>query len=242
MPPTAFVLVHSPICGPDTWWPVAEALSAMDNHAVVPDLGIGGRAPYWRSHTRSVVRGIADEVAPGTPIVLAAHSGAGQLLGVLGLVLHDVGFRVAAYVLADAGLPPDGESRLQQLEREAPDFAAELRQHFGAGGSFPSWTDATLEGLIPDDARRARLLAGVRQLPFEYWEEIIPSAPEWPEAPVGVLLFSGSYEATAQAARQRQWPLRRLSANNHFLPLSDENAVAEELVVLAEDLSAAPAK
>jgi hypothetical protein len=232
----AFVLIHGPICGPDTWWPVAEALGGGGTETVVPVLEASGTAPFWRSHTRSIVHSIAQEVPPGVPLVLVAHDGAGQLLGVLGLVLRDVGYRVASYILADAGLPPENESRLDQLETMAPDLAAELRDHLDAGGSFPNWTDASLRSLIPDTERRHRLLAGVRPPPYAFWEEMIPRAGGWPEAPVGVLLFSRSYEGTARAARERGWPLRRLSANNHFLCLTDENAVAEELIVLADDL------
>ena len=233
----AFVLIHGPICGPDTWWPVADTLRAGGIQTVVPPLTADGAAPYWRSHTRSIVHGIANEVPPGMPLVLVAHDGAGQLLGMLGLVLGDVGYRIVSYILADAGLPPNDQSRLEQLEMAAPELAAELRQQLAAGGRFPTWTDASLQPLIPDSERRQRLLAGVRQPPDSFWTETIPRADAWPEAPVGVLLFSRSYEATARAARERQWPLRRLSATNHFLCLSDENAVAEELVVLADDLT-----
>lgn len=237
--PTAFVLIHSPICGPDTWVPVADSLRAEGTHVVVPDLDVSGNPAFWRAQTRNIVRSIAEHVPPGVPLVLVAHSGAGQLLGVSGLVLHDVGYRVDSYILADAGLPPDNESRLDQLEREAPESAAELRRHLDAGGRFPDWGDSALRALVPDEARRRRLIAGLRQLPYDYWRESIPRAAEWPEAPVGVLLFSGSYEATARAAHERGWPLRRLSANNHFLALTDEHAVAEEVVVLADDLTAA---
>jgi hypothetical protein len=233
----AFVLIHGPICGPDTWWPVAESLAANGFQTVVPTLEADGSVPYWRSHTRSIVHSIANEVTPGVPLVLVAHNGSGQLLGVLGLVLRDVGYHVASYILADAGLPPNNQSRLEQLEVVAPDFAAELRQHLAAGGRFPNWTDVSLQPLIPDTERRDRLLAGVRQAPDAFWRETIPRAVQWPEAPVGVLLFSRSYEGTARVAHERRWPLRRLSANNHFLCLSDEHAVAEELVVLADDLT-----
>jgi hypothetical protein len=233
--PAAFVLIHSPICGPDTWEPVAEILAADGAQVVVPNLNVD-EAPFWRAHTRSVVRSIAKEVPGGVPLVLVAHSSAGQLLGVLGLVLRDVGYQVASYILADAGLPPENQSRLEQLDAVAPDLAGELREHFAAGGSYPNWSDAALRPLVPDSQRRRRLLAGVRQPPYAFWEETIPSAGDWPDAAVGVLLFSRSYEATARAAREHGWPLRRLSANNHFLGLTDEYAVAEELLVLADDL------
>src|SRR5918996_6064067 len=46
---TAFVLIHGPICGPDTWWPVADALGAGGTATVVPALEAHGTAPYWRS-------------------------------------------------------------------------------------------------------------------------------------------------------------------------------------------------
>ena len=233
--PTAFVLIHSPICGPDTWEPVAEIIAADGAQVVVPNLNVD-EAPFWRSHTRSIVRTIAKEVPGGMPLVLVAHSSAGQLLGVLGLVLRDVGYQVASYILADAGLPPQNQSRLEQLDMVAPELASELREHFAAGGSYPNWSDAALRPLVPDTERRQRLLAGVRQPPFDFWDETIPSAGDWPDAAVGVLLFSRSYEATARAAREHGWPLRRLSANNHFLCLTDEYAVAEELLVLADDL------
>jgi hypothetical protein len=233
--PAAFVLIHSPICGPDTWEPVAEILAADGAQVVVPHLAVDD-APFWRSHTRSIVRSIAKEVPGGTPLVLVAHSSAGQLLGVLGLVLRDVGYQVISYILADAGLPPQNQSRLEQLDTVAPELASELRQHFAAGGSYPNWSDAALRPLVPDNQRRRRLLEGVRQPPYAFWEETIPSAGDWPDAAVGVLLFSRSYEATARAAREHGWPLRRLAANNHFLSLTDESAVAEELLVLADEL------
>jgi hypothetical protein len=207
---------------------------------VVPSLDVG-EAPFWRSHTRGIVRTIAKEVPAGVPLVLVAHSSAGQLLGVLGLVLRDVEYQVGSYILADAGLPPENQSRLEQLDRVAPELAVELRQHFAAGGSYPNWSDAALRPLVPNDQRRHRLLAGVRQPPYAFWEETIPSAGGWPDAAVGVLLFSRSYEATARAAREHGWPLRRLSANNHFLCLADEHAVAEELLVLADDLTSSSA-
>jgi hypothetical protein len=233
--PAAFVLIHSPICGPDTWEPVAEIIAADGAQVVVPNLNVD-EAPFWRAHTRSVVRSIAKEVPGGMPLVLVAHSSAGQLLGVLGLVLRDVGYEVGSYILADAGLPPQNQSRLEQLDAVAPELASELREHFAAGGSYPNWSDAALRPLVPDSQRRRRLLAGVRQPPYAFWEETIPSAGDWPDAAVGVLLFSRSYEATARAAQEHGWPLRRLSANNHFLSLTDEYAVAEELLVLADDL------
>lgn len=232
----AFVLVHSPIVGPDTWEPVAQVLRSRQAHVVVPELVDDGSPPFWRQHARCVVRRIAEDVEPGLQLVLVAHSGAGQLLGVLGPVLRDAGYQVAAHILADAGLPPEGLSRLEQLERETPQFADELRALFEDGQRFPVWSDEALAPLVPDAERRAQLLGGVRQLPPPYWEEQIPTALDWPDAPVGALIFSASYDATVRAAREQQWPVRIIDDDNHFVALADEERVADELLALTQIL------
>lgn len=232
----AFVLVHSPIAGAGTWEPVAELLSDRGQVVTVPLLTDDGAPPFWRQHTRCVVRGIAEAVEPGLPLVLVAHSGAGQLLGVLGPVLRDAGYDVAAEILADAGLPPDGRSRLQQLDDSAPDLADQVRSLLEEGVGYPSWTDEDLAPLVPDDERRARLLAEVRPPPPAYWVEEIPTAVDWPDAPVGALVFSSAYAPTLEAATDNGWPARQLDVDNHLLPLTDEARVVDELLTLTDQL------
>lgn len=107
---------------------------------------------------------------------------------------------------------------------------------FAAGGRFPSWPDELLATLVPDDERRARLSAGVRQLPPAYWTEPIPDNPTWPDAPCGVLLLSAGYEPTAAAADHAGWPLRRLDVANHFFLLAEPAAVTDELLALHQTL------
>ena len=231
----AFLLVHSPIVGPDTWEPVAEELIARGHHAVVPNLPVDADC-YWRSHVEAVAEQAAAAAAPGTTVTVAGHSGAGQLLAPLAPALQQRGLAVEAYLLADAGLPTRGTSRVQQLRAESPAFADELEAVFAAGGRFPDWPDELLAALVPDEARRRRLRAGVRQLPQEYWTEPIPDNPAWPDAPLGVLQFSPGYAPTAAAARRAGWPLRDLDAGNHFLGLKDPVVVARGLVDLRAEL------
>lgn len=237
--PYAFVLVHSPLTGPDTWEPVAAELCARQIPTAVPDLVDDGSPPFWRQHTRCVVRSVAEELTPGVPLVLVTHSGAGQLLGVIGPVLRDAGYEIAAEILADAGLPPGGRSRLEQLDDDAPTFAEQLRTTLGDGEAFPQWDDATLAPLVPDAERRERLRTHLRSQGPGYWVEPIPTAVDWPDAPVGALIFSDGYEPTVEAARDNGWPLRILDAANHFLPLADEALVADELLALHAEVTAA---
>lgn len=228
------VLVHSPIVGPDTWGPVADALRERGYEVVVPVLGDDGSAPFWRQHVRVVSATIEDSIDRGARVVLVAHSGAGQLLGLIGEAVTETGRSVAAYVFVDAGLPTVGYSRLEQLEGETPEIAAELRQLFDTGGRFPDWSEELLAGLVPDEHRRRQLMLGIRHLPREYWEEEIPQAVAWPDAPCGALLFTDGYEPTAQTAVQRGWPLRQLPIGNHFFMLSDANEATNALTALID--------
>lgn len=228
------VLVHSPIVGPDTWWPVAEALREGGYEVVVPVLGDDGSVPFWRQHVRAVSATIEGTVHRSARTVLVAHSGAGQLLGMIGEAAKETGRSVAAYLFVDAGLPTMGQSRLGQLEAEAPDFAAVLRELFDTGGRFPNWSEELLTGLVPDEQRRRRLMDGIRHLPREYWEEEIPASVAWPDAPCGALLFTDAYERAAQAAIQQGWPLRRLPSGNHFFMLADPPEVTNALTALID--------
>jgi hypothetical protein len=230
-----WLLVHSPIVGPDTWEPVASLLRAGGDEVAVPHLRMGDRPPFATRHAEAAVN--APLPADCRPIVVA-HSGAGGLLGMIGRRLSDAGAPPAAYVLADAGVPATAPaSRLQQLRAEAPELADRLEAILAAGSRFPDWTDEQLAPLVPDPTRRALLVANLQPAPAAYWTEPLPVTPDWPDAPGAVVLFSGSYEPTAAFAAARGWPLRRLSEDNHFLPLAGPDAVAATLAALADALA-----
>lgn len=235
--PLAYVLVHDPVTGPVTWEPVAAELRGRDLVVVVPELLDDGLPPFWRQHTRSVVRAIAEEVPPGLALALVAHGGGGQLLGVLGPVLRDAGYVVAAEVLVDAGLPPGGDSRLAQLEDDEPQRAQQLRSALDDGGRYPAWTDDDLRPYIADDDWRRAVLTQVRHQPPGYWAEAIPTPLNWPDVPVGALVLSEEHRLTADAAEEAGWPVRRLPGDNHFAAFRDADGVADELVSLAGALT-----
>jgi hypothetical protein len=157
--------------------------------------------------------------------VLVGHSGAGVLLP----LIRELAARpVAAYVFDDAGLPAAGAARMG-----AGAFADGLRAMYAAGRRFPEWTDAQLEPLVPDPARRARLLRGVRPQPWGFWEETIPLPTWWPDAPCAYLRFAPnpSYDGAAAEARHRGWPYAEIAAG-HFHMLLDPASVAEALLDL----------
>jgi pimeloyl-ACP methyl ester carboxylesterase len=165
----------------------------------------------------------------GQPLVLVGHSGAGALLPKLGEAL---GRPVAAYVLVDAGIHSDGLSRLEMMVAEDAPFAGQLRAQLEAGGRYPEWTDDQLHDAIPDDERRAAVLAEMRPRGLDFFSEAIPVPAGWPDAPVAYLQFSPGYDVPAAKAREMGWPVREIEGG-HFLMLIDPETVAEAIVDLA---------
>jgi hypothetical protein len=135
---------------------------------------------------------------------------------------------VAAYVFVDAGLPAAGAARIGTGA-----FADGLRALYAASRRFPEWTDAQLAPLVPEAARRARLLTGVRPQPWAFWEEPVPLPEWWPDAPCAYLRFAPnpSYDEAAAEARRRGWPSAEL-AGGHFHMLADPASVADALLDL----------
>jgi hypothetical protein len=99
----AFVLVHSLALGPSSWAPVARALAESGRVAFVPSLVhiAGAEPPFW-PHIAATVGDSIARSAPGTPVVLVAHSNAGLFVP----AVVDVAARpVVACVFVDAALP-----------------------------------------------------------------------------------------------------------------------------------------
>jgi hypothetical protein len=232
-----FVLIHSPLVGPDTWALVAEALRRRGQAAIVPELPAVAEAgrPFWEQQAQAAARQVAEGLlasAVGAAPLLVGHSGAGALLPV---VRQALGRPVSGYLFVDAGLPAGGQSRLESFG----EGAAEFRAHLAAGGRFPDWTEEQLAGIVPEAAARARLLAGLRPQPLAYWEEPLPVVPGWPDAAGGYLLFSLIYANAAAQARALGWPVQALPGG-HFHMLAAPDEVAEALIALGGSAIASP--
>lgn len=96
-----FVLIHSPLLGPDSWSSVAEQLRATGYEAVVPSLrGMAtAAAPKWQYAT-SAVR--AATVGIDSPLVLTGHGEAGHLLPA---VADQLPHAPSGLLFVDASLP-----------------------------------------------------------------------------------------------------------------------------------------
>jgi len=229
----ALALIHSPLVGAGTWRPVAEELRRRGEAAFVPTLrdDPAREEPFWQQQARSTAGALA-AAPPAPPLLLVAHSGAGALLPTIRLAMARP---VAGYLFVDAGLPADGQTRLEMMASESPEFAGSLRAALEAGERFPAWRDEQLREIVPDPAARAELLAELRPRALPFFDEPIPAFAGWPDAPCGYLLFSQPYAGPAAQARAAGWPVREIAAG-HFHMLVNPAGVADALLALATSL------
>src|SRR5206468_1317091 len=124
--------------------------------------------------------------------ILVGQSGAGVLRP---SIRQALGSPVSAYLFVDASIPRDGASRLDLFASR--EEAAQFRQA-AVEGLLPTWTEADLRGVIPDNTLRQRFVSELRPLPLAIYEEPIPVFKGWPDAPCGYLRFAdtglGAYE------------------------------------------------
>jgi hypothetical protein len=234
----AFVLVHSPLVGPTSWWPVARELERRGRVAVGPSLiGVAEAAePQWR-YVPAAVRVATSHLQQ--PIVLVGHSGAGLLLPVIADAL-DV--EVAGLVFVDSRLPPPaGRSPLG-----APEFIDQLRA-MATDGLLPTWSrwfglDAMRE-LVPDERLRADLEAEMPRLPLSYFEVAVPLPDEWcARYPCAYLLLSDPYRESAAEARTYRWPVIEIDGVQHLAIATNPIPVTEVLLDLERFLTNRPGR
>jgi pimeloyl-ACP methyl ester carboxylesterase len=229
---TTFALVHSPLTGPAAWGGLPGVLRDRGHGAAVVDVQDDDTPPYAARFVARAALQVRDAVGV-EPVVLVGHSGAGYLLPMLGAARRAARSAVRGYLFVDAGVPPSRPaSRREQLRIEDPDFAVELDSLLAAGSRFPGWTDDDLRELVPADHLRAALVASLRPRGADFFDEPLPIAPDWPDAPCGYLHLTGSYDGAARVAGLRGWPVLGRADDRpggHFAALVDPGALADDL-------------
>jgi hypothetical protein len=232
------VLVHSPLTTAAAWGDLPSVLRERGRRVAVVAVADDDVAPFA---ARFVARAALQlrEQAGDRSVRLVGHSGAGYLLPLLGAARRAARAPVAGYVFLDAALPPARPTgRLDLMRAELPKGPAEeLAAMLAAGGTYPDWTETDLRDLVPDQAARGALLASLRPRGEDYFTEPLPVAPDWPDAPCGLLRLSPAYDGALRLARLRGWPVLEGPDDRpggHFAALVDPAAVADDL----EDLFA----
>ncbi len=229
-----YALIHSPLVGPLTWGLVAEEMRRRGLDVFVPILKDSphSKKPFWKQQVESVSRAL-EQIPKDRSVTLVAHSGAGPLLPAIREVLAKP---VDTYVFVDAGIPRNGASRLDLMESEDPEWAAQFQEELERGGSFPNWTFEDLRDVIPDEPLRRQMVAEIRPRTLPFFTEPIPVFDAWPDAFCVYIQFSEPYNQSAAQARQAGWLTYKLEAG-HFHMLVDPKTVTDSIVRFVQRLS-----
>ena len=249
-----FILVHGPLIGPFTWVPVAAELRKLGATAILPALNSPAvrAGTYWEHHCSEFAMELRDVSMDTSEAVLVGHAGAGPLLPRLAEELEGP----AAYVLVDSDLPRDGASRFDLFENPAhvEDFRRIAGKPYSPRGRLspqpgrePSdevvreWPgDLLSEALTqnPDNTLdvASTVFSGKRPTPIAVLDEPLPVPASWPDAPVGYLHLSATYDGAAAAAGAEGWPVRELNTS-HVQMLLDPEPFARELATFAEKVA-----
>lgn len=218
----AVALLPSVFLGPAAWRPVADRLNGRSVRVVLPP-----EPPTGLGTPEDVLGWLADVLPHGEPLVLVPHSNAGLYVPRLAARR-----RVAAFVFADAILPPS----TGRIPVAPPDLVAALRDKVAPDGLLPRWTDwweTDLADLFPDPEVRWRVEAGQPRLPYDYLTATVDIPAGWDGAPGTYVSFGDTYASEAADAAARGWRVSRLPGR-HLHMLHDPEAVAAEIAAATE--------
>jgi hypothetical protein len=208
---------------------LAGAAGAVDAGQVVNE----GQAAGAGQAAASAAVEVGTAAGPDQPLVLVAHSNAGNFVPVIRRALAQP---VLCSVFADATVP----GRQGTIATADEEFRGFLRGLAGPDGRLPKWTgwwpEEDLTPLFPDARTRELVVAELPRLPLAYYAEQVPVPAGWDDHPRAYLHFSAGYDSEAQQAADRGWPVRNLPGE-HLHQLTDPTAVAAALLDFATQAS-----
>jgi hypothetical protein len=181
--------------------------------------------PKYATAAAAAVDGTSDAV------VVLGHSAAGALLPA---IAEGVGDRARGAVFVDAMPPQPGRS---WFDTAPPGLETQLRglADHGVLPPYHEWfPPGVLEDLVPDLARRRRLIAEIPRLPVAYFDEPAPPARFAESVACAFLRFGAPFDRAADKAERLGWWVARRDWD-HLRMLSDPHAVAD---LIAQAISA----
>ena len=210
----AIAVLHSPLVGPISVEPLADALAARGWQVELPTLvGVLDAEDAGRADVidRFVTRlGHIEQ-----PLVLLAHSGAGHVVGEVAAQVPST----AMVIFIDGDLPVPGESWVDH----APDELADSLHSQVDNGRLPPWSEWFPEAALPD-------LGPLPRMPWSYLTE--PAAADQWHGPWAYIRLTDAYPSSVARAESVGAPVARLDTD-HLAPFTHPQVVAdatEELI------------
>ncbi|SDP72697.1 hypothetical protein SAMN04489867_3635 [Pedococcus dokdonensis] len=214
------VILPSPLLGPATYLPLAEALRDRGCATVVASLPASDVMP---AAVLAAFRAVSEHHGA---TVLLAHSNAGFYAPT---VAEPAGLPV---VFMDAALPAPGVTETRLAPAGFAQFIATLPLADGLLPPWPAWWDrADVAPLFPDDEWLDRATRAAPRLPPDYFTTPLPVPPGWESRPAAYLGFGDTYADELAFATTAGWVVRR-EEGHHLSHLADPVRVAEVLVDL----------
>lgn len=213
-----WLLVHPPLLGPAVLQPLAAELRARGETAQVPDLRAAvATAPGWPGRWAA-----AAAAATGSADAVLGFSGAGVTLPAIAAA---VGARRVVWV--DALVPARSGVTV------ADDDIRALVAQRTADGRIADWTTWWGPDALDELIREAPLRAAVRgeghELPADFYDVAVPVPDSWPEDGARYVQLSAAYDAAAEEARTRGWPVVGDGSGAHLDVATDPARIADLL-------------
>jgi pimeloyl-ACP methyl ester carboxylesterase len=226
---TDIVLLHSPLVGPSSLAPTANALRTRGHRCLVPSPRALTRQELpWRDWPAALLAEIGDVSAP----VIVGHSMGGLLAARLASDL-----RAAAMICLDASMPPESGP----TPPVGPAFRATLEDLPVTDGFLPPWHEwwsgDAFEGAQVTPEVRALVVAEIPRLRKDWFDDEF-QMQDWSATKRAFIRTGKWFDSEADKAAALGWPVVRLQGT-HLHPTTCPEETASAIIRCIEALDIA---
>ncbi len=220
------ILIHSPLVGPSSLRPTADALERMGVHCHLPTPArVGNDIPAWRDWPRLLL----DDLAQTHDAIVVGHSAGGLLAAHVA-----ASTRIArALVCLDAAMPPEAgwtppaESWFYEFVHTLP---------VSGGGRLPRWNQWWGGDLLAtaslDADLKAAFIDELPELQLDWFDDGF-DMPTWSHCEKYFIRTSGVFDDEANRAEILGWNVSRLNGT-HLHPTLEPDETAAELFKIGQ--------